>query len=332
MYAVTIDSGTTNTRVSVWKDNDIIAESFRSVGVRDTAITGSKETLMQGVKEAIDEAIVLAGIKDRNSVTFIASGMITSNVGLYEVPHLLAPAGLKEFSEGMVKAELPEVSDQPIWFIPGVKNNVPNVTVDNCESMDVIRGEEVEVVGILQKLQLKGSAILILPGSHSKIISIDEKKRITGVVTSIAGELMDVITQKTILANALQNSFATEINETMVLKGAGYAEKVGLGRTCFSVRILDLFDGSLSLNDKANFLMGAVLGGDILAVKHSTALVVSSDMPVIIFGKKMLRDALAVLVKNDPFFAGSLNVMGDEYKSLAGFGALTIARERGILK
>ncbi|WP_286673715.1 MULTISPECIES: hypothetical protein [Symbiopectobacterium] len=44
MYSVTIDTGTTNTRVFVWQDNRIIAEASQAVGVRDTAITGSKET------------------------------------------------------------------------------------------------------------------------------------------------------------------------------------------------------------------------------------------------------------------------------------------------
>lgn len=331
MYAITIDTGTTNTRVNVWKDSEVIAEAFNPVGVRDTAITGSKQKLMDGVKEAINNALALANIQNTEAVTVLASGMITSNVGLYEVPHLLAPAGVEEFARGMVKAEIPEVIDQPIWFVPGVKNSSVKVGIDDCEAMDIIRGEETEVIGLTEKLQLRGPAILILPGSHSKFISIDKDNRITGCVTTIAGELLDIITQNTILANALHNSFATEINGPVLLKGAHYAEKVGLGRTCFTIRILDLF-GDFTLNDKANFLLGAVLGADILAIKNSSALHVTPDIPVVIFGKKILKEALATLIKNDRYFTGEVRMVTDEYKAIAGYGALTIAKARGITR
>lgn len=331
MYAITIDTGTTNTRVSVWTHNEVVAEVFHSVGVRDTAITGSTQRLMNGVRQAILEVRQAANIQDQENVIYIASGMITSNMGLYELPHIATPAGVQELAKGMVSALIPEVSDQPIWFIPGVKTSAEQVTLDNCEAMDIIRGEEVEIVGMAAKLNIKGPAVLILPGSHSKFISIDAENRITGCITTLAGELLDVITQKTILANALKNSFANEINAKILLQGAQQAEKVGLGRTCFTVRILDLFS-DLTINDKANFLLGAVLGTDLHAVKNSEALAVSSDMPVIIFGKKVLKEALAILVKNDPYFSGAITIVGDEHKSVAGFGALAIAKERGILR
>lgn len=48
MYSVTIDTGTTNTRVFVWQDNRIIAEASQAVGVRDTAITGTGGVIARG--------------------------------------------------------------------------------------------------------------------------------------------------------------------------------------------------------------------------------------------------------------------------------------------
>ena len=47
MYIITIDTGTTNTRVCAWQDTRLLAEAARPVGVRDTAISGSTETLMR---------------------------------------------------------------------------------------------------------------------------------------------------------------------------------------------------------------------------------------------------------------------------------------------
>lgn len=50
MLIVTIDAGTTNTRVRVWKDSRVISDTSESVGVRDTAITGNRNKLINGVK------------------------------------------------------------------------------------------------------------------------------------------------------------------------------------------------------------------------------------------------------------------------------------------
>ena len=330
MYAITIDAGTTNTRVSLWSDGTVIQQAFHPAGVRDTAITGSTDTLKRAVRTAIREVLDAAGIQNTQGITFLASGMITSNVGLVEIPHIAAPAGLQELAAGMVQHSLPDVIDEPIWFVPGVKNHVTEVTLETCETMDVIRGEEVEVIGVLETLKLRGPAVLVLPGSHSKMISIDDHNRITGCVTTIAGELLDVITKNTILANALNNSFATEIEESVLLQGAEYVNKTGLARTCFTVRILDMFSG-MSLNQKANFLLGAVLGADMLALKNSDALHFHPSDPIVIHGKKLMKDALAALIRQDPYFTGELHIAGDHVAGVAGSGALAIARARGIL-
>ncbi|MGA4923266.1 2-dehydro-3-deoxygalactonokinase, partial [Bacillus subtilis] len=66
----------------------------------------------------------------------------------------------------------------PIWFIPGVKNAVATVDVENIDAMDVMRGEEVETFGLLMQHNVKGPALIVLPGSHSKFILTDEKKQI----------------------------------------------------------------------------------------------------------------------------------------------------------
>ena len=330
MYVITIDTGTTNTRVSVWKDDGIIAQSFQAVGVRDTAISGSKNTLMNAVKTAIDDAMKQANISYNDPLILLSSGMITSNVGLYELAHQIAPAGVAELAQGMVKVDMPEVAVQPIWFVPGVRNNTGLVTAENVEAMDIMRGEETEVIGVIQSLDLQGPALIILPGSHSKFVRIDEENRITGCVTTIGGELLDVITQNTILASSLQHGFADEIDKTALLEGSRTCQKVGLSRSCFSVRILDMF-AHQSKNEKANFLLGAVLSSDISAIKNSDALNITSDMTIVIGGKKILKEAFAALINDDAFFTGKIRVIEDNPKPLSGLGILELARFKQLL-
>jgi len=331
MYIATIDSGTTNTRVKIWHDEKVVADSQVEAGVRDTAVTGSKYKLQQGVKNAIDSAVSNAGITKDEVKLFLASGMITSGLGLYELSHVWAPAGVKELSESMECKVINEVIDKPIWFVPGIKNNLREINMDNCELMDIMRGEEVETFGILQKLKINGPALIILPGSHSKFVSLNSDNQVTGCVTTLAGELLSVITCNTILANALDNSFAKEISEEFILKGAHYSNKVGLNRTCFTVRILDMFT-KYTVNEKANFLLGAVLASDLFAIKNSKALNISPDLPVIIGGSKILKKAFEILIKSDNYFKGNINVVEEEImKDMAGFGAIVIAKHRGLI-
>lgn len=331
MYIVTIDTGTSNTRVKLWNKGKIVSSSFVGVGVRDTAITGSKAKLYQGVREAIKTALEKIDMEVSEVDLFLASGMITSNVGLYEVPHVCAPAGIEELAKGMVSAQIDEVIDKPIWFVPGVKNQLKDININTCEEMDIMRGEETETFGIIENLKIEGPAVVVLPGSHSKFVSINESGQITGCLTTLAGELLSIITNNTILANALNNSFVEEINEELIIAGADYSKKVGLNRTLFTTRILDQFT-TYSVNDKANFLLGAVLETDLFAVKNSRAIRVSPDQTVIIGGGKFSKRAFEILIKRDDYFSGKVYIVDDELmEDVSGIGCISAAKVRGLI-
>lgn len=236
MNILTIDTGTTNTRVTVWQNVDALFQATRQVGVRDAAITGNRKTLQQGVRETIDVALTKAGWSTNDVDLVLASGMITSDVGLHEVRHLMAPAGLAELANGMAQTAIPEVCDRPIWFVPGVRNDVDNIGLHNVEAMDMMRGEEVETMGLVERLGIAEPTVIMLPGSHSKFVYLDRQQRIRGCVTTLAGELLQVITHNTILADSLDSDFASEVDREMLLAGARSASSIGLGRACFMVR------------------------------------------------------------------------------------------------
>ncbi len=330
MLILTIDSGTSNTRAKLWQDGRLLAKSSAEVGVRDTVISGSRQKLQMGVRQAILEAAQTAGIDIREVGLILASGMITSNVGLCEVPHVLAPAGIKELARGLAMSRIEAVVEQPLWFVPGIKNNVAAVDLNTYEAMDIMRGEEVETFGLIEQLKLQGPAIFVLPGSHSKFISLDAENRVTACLTTLAGELLDIITGHTILSEALGRSFAQEFDEPMLLEGARCAERVGLGRACFSVRILELFSAT-NANQRANFLLGAVLATDLIALKNSSALRWSPDTPIVITGRRVMKQALQTLVHEDSSFRGEIIAIDDHMtEDMAAIGAMAIARERGL--
>ncbi len=330
MNILTIDSGTTNTRITLWRDGQVISVAAAQVGVRDSAISGSRTALANAVRDTIAQALAHAGVDAQGVGLVLASGMITSNLGLHELAHVRAPAGLAELADGMVSVDMQAIFSQPIWFVPGVRNNVDNIGLHNCEAMDVMRGEEVEAMGLIERLSIQGPAMLILPGSHSKFVCIDEQNRITGCVTTLSGELLQVITHNTLLADSLERDFATDIQPEMLLAGAALAKRIGLGRACFNVRILDQFT-IYQRNDRANFLLGAVLGADLLTLKNSSAIQMRPGIAVIIAGKPILKQALALLVENDEYFSGTVTLVSDELQpQLAGIGAIAVARALGL--
>jgi len=331
MLILTIDSGTSNTRAKLWSDGRVIAKSFAEVGVRDTVITGSREKLQTGVRQAILQAAQSADVDVYEIGLILASGMITSNVGLCEVPHVLAPAGVGELAQGMVMSQIGAVVEQPIWFVPGIKNHVPSVNLDTYEAMDIMRGEEAETFGLIEQLKLQGPAVFVLPGSHSKFISLDAGNRVTGCLTTLAGELLDIITAHTILAGALGRSFAQEFDETMVLEGGRCAGRVGLARACFSVRILELFSRTTA-NQRANFLLGAMLQTDLMALRNSSALRWTPETPVVLTGRRIIQQALKTLLRDEGSCKGEIIEIDDRLtEDMAAIGAMAIARERGIL-
>ena len=93
-YFIIIDAGTTNLRVSLldeaWQP---ITQAGDDAGVRHTAIDGHNGRLRAAVKTCVQQVMDEAGISADNVRACLAYGMITSNVGLMEIPHLAAPAG-----------------------------------------------------------------------------------------------------------------------------------------------------------------------------------------------------------------------------------------------
>jgi 2-dehydro-3-deoxygalactonokinase len=294
MNIIALDSGTTNTRAYAVADGRIVGTGVQTVGSRDTAITGNTAALTQGVKKAIDAAMDQAGLEAPELEAVVASGMITSNMGLCEVPHVAAPAGKAELARHMHAAFLPEISSLPVYFIPGIKNYGDERSFDPG-TFDMMRGEETETFGILARAQWQGRAVIVLPGSHSKIVTLNEDQRITGCLTTMSGELAWAMYKETILANSLPRQMSTSPNKEMAIKGAEFCARYGLTRACFAVRTMHLF-GRTDEAARANFLIGAILYQDMLALR-SMSTAADLGATVIIGGRKLYRELLAFLIQ-----------------------------------
>lgn len=294
-----IDCGTTNLRVTlVGEDGNVLAQSKRPGGVRHTAIDGHNGRLKQMLAECIAETLGQAGQPADGSTVSrcVAYGMITSNVGLLEIPHLAAPASARALHEGMKTAQFPEVAPFPISFIPGVRNFGGAVTAENFSGMDMMRGEETEAVGLFELLRPARECVFILPGSHNKFVRMDAQGHILSCMTSISGELLDALTNHTILADAVERTFATEqdYDPELACEGARECAQNGLGRAAFAGRILNQLGGMESVRLRS-YLMGAVLAQDIQALRSFASG--GQDIQFLIAGKMPLQSAIADVMR-----------------------------------
>ena len=330
MNTITIDTGTTNTRVCLWSNFEFVASAKRPVGVRNTSMDGDNQKITEGIADAFKELLEQQNINEKDIDLVLASGMITSNLGLTEVPHLIAPASLVDFSKNIHIQTIPKVCSLPIYFIPGLKNPA-NVNDGPIEARDVMRGEEVETLALLNLTRTNKAVTFFLPGSHTKYVAVNNQQEITGCCTTLAGELTSAVTHNTILTGSLQNSFTDALDNEYLLKGAESCKKVGLTRSLFSTRILEQTTETTQ-NQLASFLLGMIISEDIRALLRSESLNFSDSHQVGIYGDSTVSQAFKILL--DASHPKIKNYMIDEdiSENLSGFGCLLVAASAGLLK
>lgn len=300
MNIILIDSGTTNSRIRLTRlnENEIIDSIKLNIGVRNTAIEGNNTTLKNGLKEGLLEIINRNDLNSEEIDYIIASGMITSNLGIYEVPHIKSPSSTHDFASNSVVYKSEDFLNIPIIFIPGMKNSVgvENDIIENINDYDIMRGEEVETIGLLEQIDVKGKGIMVLPGSHTKYIFVDEDKRLLSCLSTLGGETLLSIQKETILSKSLNKDLISKAESDMLKKGYDAAEEFGVTRGLYHVRLLDSFS-KLDNNQLANYYTGVIIHDDIKALIKSIKNKEDIEW-VIIGGSDPLKKVFCNLIKH----------------------------------
>ena len=274
-----IDGGTTNTRLHLVRDGAILETVRISLGAR--AGIEDRTALRHSLRDAIPELLSRFSLSESDVRCILASGMLTSEFGLYPVDHISAPAGIDELHRSLVETQLPDISPLPFVFVPGVK-----IRGTSYRETDVMRGEETELMGITRSVS---DCVFVLPGSHAKVIRTDEEGRITDFSTLLSGEMAAALSAHTILAGAVDLACPT-ISREYLLLGCEDAETMGLNRTLFKTRILKT-QYSRTPEETYSYFLGAVLSGDLAEILRFDAAT------VILGGRASLKNALSILLE-----------------------------------
>jgi 2-dehydro-3-deoxygalactonokinase len=179
----------------------------------------------------------------------VMSGMIGSRQGWMEVPYAACPAGFEEIAAGMRKVTW---DGGTAWIAPGLTCR------DEAGIPDVMRGEEVQILGVLDRLG-PGTHTICLPGTHSKWVEVTDG-RIARFSTHMTGETFAVFKAHSILGRMMKDGTTDAAAfEDGVRRSA---DAGGLLHHLFGVRARSLFN-ELTGAASASYLSGMLIGHEI---------------------------------------------------------------------
>ncbi len=196
-----------------------------------------------------------AWLDERPALPILASGMVGSRNGWREAPYVTCPADPRAIAERLVAVE---VDGRRVLIVPGLSYE------DENGEPDVMRGEEVEILGIAEA----GARLVVLPGSHSKWAVVLDG-RVQRFQTFVTGELFAALRDHTLIG-AFARAAPPQTPGAAFIHGVKRGASAGGGGllgALFGARSLPLM-GKLAEADAAEYLSGLLIGAEIAAARQ----------------------------------------------------------------
>lgn len=328
-----IDCGTTNTRVYIIDEaGDVVSKSYKKVGVRDTSITGSRDALKAGIKEAFLDAVEQANLTLKDIKYAVASGMITSEIGLIDLPHLIAPVGRDELAANVKVVHDLKVFplDIPVIFIRGIKNDYGDIGISEIQKMDFMRGEETQIMGLLDLEKFQYPMNVVVLSSHTKLIHINAKGEIAGSITTISGQIFEAINKETFIGSCIQSDGKEKayFSKDLLRTANESVQNAGFLRTLLMPRFMQVLLDT-EWYERRFFVDAAIAAEDIRILDEARDhLRYSMDTNYVLVGHKERCEIYSELIKEKIIGCQSIRsiTQKDEIDRLAIQGVLTILK------
>ena len=231
---IAVDWGTTNRRAYLIDGSGQCTNEFEDrKGVLSVAAGAFPDAVSEIRQRLGDKPLLLAG-------------MVGSNRGWKEARYVPCPAGLDDLAAALVWAGEREAI-------------VPGVSYSKNERADVMRGEEVQLLGAIAGGSLDPDGLVCHPGTHNKWATLREGK-ISEFRTVMTGELFSLLKDHSILSDLLQSP--VELNESFRAAARHAITHEALPADLFSVRSRVLL-GQAKKEDAASYASGLLIGADV---------------------------------------------------------------------
>jgi 2-dehydro-3-deoxygalactonokinase len=257
---IAVDWGTTNRRAyKVGADGRMTDEMEDGQGILSVGPEGFPAAVAQ-LRRRMGDLPLLMG------------GMIGSNRGWVEARYAPVPASLVDLVERLV------------WPEPGFAAIIPGVSFEDAGRADVMRGEEVQILGAVAAGMIPPDCLLCHPGTHNKWVRVEEG-RISSFRTVMTGELFNLLRDRSILSDLLCGP-ANEGGAFDAGVRHGFSHD-DLTAELFSVRARVLL-GQAAAEDAASYASGLLIGTDLRVGLRS-----ADEDPIIVMGRPELTRLFA---------------------------------------
>ena len=284
MRIVSVDGGTTNTRLTLVEDGTVLSTVKIKIGAGEQSGNAAENPYWTPLREGLHALLTQQRLTITDVDAMLYSGMIGSETGLYTVPHLSAPANAKRVADALVAVSIPQIADLPMLFVPGVR------TEGAVSDIDIMRGEETELFGICHAIG-ETNFVAVMPGSHTKIVRMEQNGTIAAFRTAMTGELIRATAEHTILRHALCGVFPRQLDLVYLEKGFAFCNAHGINQALFEVRILQKF-AEQTPEQLYAFLCGVCLQGDIRPILET-----AGNAPIYVGGSNPFRTAYTHLLR-----------------------------------
>jgi len=239
---IAVDWGTTNRRAFAVGGGGLVIDSVEEARGILAVPEGGFEAEVAGIRERLgDHPMLLAG-------------MVGSNRGWREARYLPCPAGPRELADAI------------LWIEPGRVGIVPGVSQSGPAGADVMRGEEVQMLGAVAAGLVSPDCLACHPGTHAKWVEL-AGGRIAAFRTMMTGELFALLKAHSILSDQLQEEVApgAAFNEGVAAALGGEDLLAGLFRIRARRLLGEMEEGG------ACYASGMLIGNDVRAglARHS---------------------------------------------------------------
>lgn len=203
----------------------------------------------------------------------LLSGMAGSDRGLCIAPYVACPAGLNQLAEAVVASGIDRC-----FIAPGMK-------FQGTDTCDVMRGEELQILGAVAAGLMPSTGIACQPGTHCKWVRVDEG-RIISVRTAMTGEMFALLRTHSLLNRLLSGAVS-----------GGAAFEQGCRRSIAHRDLLgDLFGARASalLGERpeeavADYVSGLIIGADVAAHAPDAPVHLLAETPLLELYAKALE-------------------------------------------
>lgn len=227
----------------------------------------------------------------------VLCGMVGSNIGWSDAGYMECPVGLSDYGDKLVHVETAIGS---VKIVPGVKTSI-----GLAGTPDVMRGEETQILG--WAASHPSDALLCLPGTHTKWVQIENGK-IKNFMTSVNGELFDVILNHSVLVggtNLPPACIGDEYRHGLERAANG----TPLTQQLMSVRSYQIM-GTYDVIQAKSYLLGLLIGSDVFG-----SLKFAQGTPISVIGGSAPASFYAEAIRT---LGGEANIYGGQEASLTG--------------